>query len=204
MAIFPAESRLGKHLPHVKFIYPNAPALHITIYGMMTPAWYDFLSPSASSINHEQDEKGMLRSRQQVLQIVRDEMETSNIPANRIVIGGFSQGCVLSLLTGLTSEYRFAGIASLSGYLPLPEKIMDMATDANRKTPIFWGHGTADQAVKYEFGEETVEFLQKNNYAVDFHSYKRMGHSASIEEITDLLAFFKQTIPEQQPVTAKI
>lgn len=85
-----------------------------------------------------------------VMELIREEVDRNNIPANRIVLGGFSQGCVLSLLTALTSEYRFAGVTALSGYLPLHTKIMTMVSDANRKTPIFWGHGDADQ-VNHEY-----------------------------------------------------
>ncbi len=80
-----------------------------------------------------------------MVQIIQEEMAKNKIPANRIVIGGFSQGCVLGLLTALTSELKFAGVVSLSGYMPLHTKIMDMATDANKKTPFFFGHGDADQ-----------------------------------------------------------
>ncbi|KAI1319429.1 hypothetical protein EDD11_004006 [Mortierella claussenii] len=198
----PVGEQLSAQLPHVKFIFPNAPALPITVNGgMLTPAWYDILS--ISSINHQQDEQGLIRSRQQIMQLARDEIEQNDIPANRIVIGGFSQGCVLSLLIALTSEYRFAGIVSLSGYLPLHTKIMTMAADANRKTPIFWGHGDMDQMVKYEFGEQSVELLRKHKYNVDFHTYSGMGHSACLEEIRDLLKFLKTTIPEEQPVMAR-
>lgn len=73
------------------------------------------------------------------------------IPANRIVLGGFSQGCVLALLTGLTAEYRFAGLVALSGYMPMHTKIMNMVSDASKKTPIFWGHGDADQVCTGSF-----------------------------------------------------
>ncbi|KAI7818692.1 Phospholipase/carboxylesterase [Gamsiella multidivaricata] len=194
--------QLGAYLPHVKFIFPNAPALPITINGgMLTPAWYDIIS--ISSISHQQDEKGLIHSRQQVMRLVREQVEVAGIPANRIVIGGFSQGCVLGLLTALTSEYKFAGIVSLSGYLPLHTKIASMVADANRKTPIFWGHGTVDQMVRYEFGEQSVEFLKKHKYSVDFHTYPNMGHSACDEELGDLLTFLKKTIPEEQPIMAK-
>lgn len=78
------------------------------------------------------------------MDIVNEEIEQNKIPANRIVVGGFSQGCVLGLLTALTSEYKFAGVVGLSGYMPLYEKIMTMATGVNRETPIFWGHGDID------------------------------------------------------------
>ncbi|KAG0216520.1 hypothetical protein BGX28_000034 [Mortierella sp. GBA30] len=201
----PVGEQLGTHLSHVKFIFPNAPAIPIAVNGgMLTPAWYNILS--MSTINREQDEQGLLRSRQQgrfFIQIVREEVEKNSIPANRIVIGGFSQGCVLGLLTALTSEFKFGGIVSLSGYMPLHTKIMNMAADANRKTPIFWGHGDADQVVKYEYGQQSVELLQKHKYNVKLHTYSRMGHSACPEELKDLLRFLKEMIPEELPVMAK-
>ncbi|KAF9905105.1 hypothetical protein EC991_001991 [Linnemannia zychae] len=198
----PVGEQLGEYAPHVKFIFPNAPALPITANGgMLSPAWYDILS--LGSIERTDDEEGMLRSRQQIMELIREEVDRYNIPANRIVLGGFSQGCVLSIFTALTSEYRFAGVAALSGYLPLRAKIMDMATDTNRKTPIFWGHGDSDQVVKYKFGEQSVEFLKDNKYSVRFHTYPRMGHSACNEELRDLLSFFQEVIPEELPVKAK-
>ncbi|KAF9961310.1 hypothetical protein BGZ72_004231 [Mortierella alpina] len=199
----PVGEQLGLHLPHVKFIFPNAPAIPITVNeGMLTPAWYNILS--MSTISREQDEQGLLRSQQQVMQIIHEEVEKNRIPANRIVIGGFSQGCVLGLLTALTSELKFAGVVSLSGYMPLHTKIMNIVTEANRKTPIFFGHGSADQVVKYEYGQQTVEFLQKHGYNVKLHTYPRMGHSVCPEELGDLLGFLKETVPEAVPLMAKV
>ncbi|KAF9286815.1 hypothetical protein BGZ88_008881 [Linnemannia elongata] len=198
----PVGEQLSDYVPHVKFIFPNAPALPITANGgMRSPAWYDI--KSLSTIQHEQDEQGLLRSRQQVMELVREEVDKNKIPANRIVLGGFSQGCVLSLLVALTSEYKFAGVTALSGYVPLHTKIMTMVSDANRKTPIFWGHGDADQVVKYKYGEQSVEFLKENKYSVRFRTYPRMGHSACPQELGDLLTFFNEVIPEEPPVMAK-
>lgn len=56
-----------------------------------------------------------------VNKFIRDEVD-NGIPANRIIVGGFSQGCALSLITGLTSEYKLAGIIGCSGWLPLSSK----------------------------------------------------------------------------------
>ncbi|KAF9583596.1 hypothetical protein BGW38_009087 [Lunasporangiospora selenospora] len=191
----PVGEELGQYLPHVKFIFPNAPSQPVTLnFGMRMPSWYDIVD--LGDLNQEQDEKGMLASRQQVMQIVRDEIEENGIPANRIVIGGFSQGCVMGLLTGLTAEYKFAGIVSLSGYVPLHKKFMNMVSDANRKTPIFWGHGDADQVVRYPYGVNSVDLLKANKYNVNFNTYPGMGHGSCNQEIRDLLAFLKQTIPE--------
>lgn len=133
------------------------------------------------------------------MQIIREEVEENGVPANRIVVGGFSQGCVMGLLTGLTAEYKFAGLVCLSGYMPLHNKIMSMASDANRKTPIFWGHGDADQVVSYAYGKQSVELLQANKFNVKFNTYRYMGHSSSNDEIRDLLVFLKENLPEKTP-----
>lgn len=137
-----------------------------------------------------------------VMQIIREEVEVNQIPANRIAIGGFSQGCVMGLLTGLTSEYKFAGIVSLSGYMPLHKKIMTMATDSNKKTPIFWGHGDADQIVLYEYGQKSVELLQQNKYDVRFRTYPRMAHGSCPQEIKDILSFLKEVLPQEEATTS--
>lgn len=199
----PVGEQLSHYAPHIKFVFPNAPAIPIALNGgMLMPAWYDI----RGSINQDkpQDETGMLRSRQQVMEVIREEIEVHGIPANRIVLGGFSQGCVLALLTGLTAEYRFAGLVALSGYMPMHTKIMNMVSDASKKTPIFWGHGDADQVVRYEYGKQSVELLEKHKYSVQFKTYHHMAHSSSPQELRDLLEFFKETIPAEVHLTAKV
>jgi Predicted esterase len=60
----------------------------------------------------------MLRSARSIGQLITAEVDSGTDP-NRIVLRGFSQGAAMSLLTGLTDERRVAGIAVLSGWLPL-------------------------------------------------------------------------------------
>ncbi|KAG0335586.1 hypothetical protein BG000_007394 [Podila horticola] len=199
----PVGEQISRYAPHIKMVFPNAPSIPIAINGgMLMPAWYDI----RGSLNQgqDQDEKGMLRSRQQVMEIIREEIEVHRVPANRIVLGGFSQGCVLALLTGLTAEYQFAGLVALSGYMPMHAKIMNMVSDASKKTPIFWGHGDADQMVRYEYGQQSVELLEKHKYNVQFKTYHNMGHSSSLQEIRDLVEFFKETIPDEVRFAAKV
>ena len=88
------------------------------------------------------------------MQIIREEVDQHGIRANRIVLGGFSQGCALSLLAGLSCNFKLAGIISLSGYIPIHHKFLSHVADANRTTPIFWGHGEADQVNQKKGGVE--------------------------------------------------
>ena len=69
----------------------------------------------------EEDEQGLLESSRRLNEIISSEVD-SGIDANRIVLGGFSQGGAMTLLTGLTSERKLAGAVVLSGFLPLHKK----------------------------------------------------------------------------------
>jgi lysophospholipase-1 len=63
----------------------------------------------------------MLETAMKLNDLISSEVD-SGINAERIVLGGFSQGGAMSLLTGLTSERKLGGVAVLSGWLPLSHK----------------------------------------------------------------------------------
>ena len=68
----------------------------------------------------------MLKTVHSLNQIISGEVD-AGINAGRIVLGGFSQGGAMALLTGLTTERQLAGIAVLSGWLPLRNKIKSVS-----------------------------------------------------------------------------
>lgn len=82
------------------------------------PAWYDIHGFSHDS---RQDTTGMHRSAQAVLRLIQAEM-AAGIPANRIILGGFSQGAAITLFTQYSllqpMGIRLGGLMVLSGYLP--------------------------------------------------------------------------------------
>jgi predicted esterase len=98
-------------------------------------------------------------------------------------------------VTGLTTEYKLAGLCCLSGYLPLRSKIFTMASEANQNTPIFWGHGDADGVVAYAWGKASADLLMTRKHAVDFHSYPNMGHGSCADETADVFEFLKSALP---------
>ena len=57
-------------------------------------------------------------------------------------------------------------------------------------------HGTHDDVVNYSWGQASCKLLQENGINVDFRSYKNMGHSASQEELMDVLQFMKTNLSE--------
>lgn len=182
-----------------KFVFPNAPTIPITVnMGMRMPGWYD-ISDIDNLADRSEDEAGILRAQKVFHNLVADEIK-NGIPTERIVLGGFSQGGAMSLLSGLTCPTKLGGIFGLSCYLPLREKLKDMvpADAPNQKTPIFMGHGDADPLVKVQWGQATAERLKSWGYEVDFKTYRGLPHSAAPEEIDDLERWLKEGIPDQE------
>jgi len=193
-------------LNHVKWILPHAPSKPVTAnFGMAMPSWFDIKS---FGFKAEEDEKGMLESSRQLNELITAEID-GGLDANRIVLGGFSQGGAMSLLTGLTSERKLAGLAVLSGFLPLRHKFKAMLSDHARSTPIFWGHGSVDPLVSYEMCEKSVAFLSKECRVKELGEtdkavvglrckiYQGMEHSSCPEEMDDLRSWLKSIIPRE-------
>ncbi|KAJ2219030.1 hypothetical protein GGF40_003025 [Coemansia sp. RSA 1286] len=196
----PVAEMLSPSLPHVKFVLPNAPEQPVTLNGgFRMPSWYDI--KSLNKIANDEDESGMNASMIKINQVIRAELDRG-IPAERIVLGGFSQGGAMTLYTGLQTEYRLGGLVVLSGYLPLRERLLSRATDVSKRIPIFQGHGQIDEVVLYQYGQMTQEALKKSGYNVEFNSYDYMGHSSCNEEIDDLKDFLEKAIPENSPASA--
>ena len=87
-----------------------------------------------------------------------------SVPAKNIFIGGFSQGAALALFTSVTIAQPLGGAFVLGGYLPLAMRIQQhRAPNAGvlgNQTPIFMGHGDADEIVKYDWAQISAEFLR--------------------------------------------
>jgi predicted esterase len=140
--------------------------------GMKMPGWYDIKSLSDLA-GRDEDEAGVVKSRDYFHSLIDAEV-AKGIPANRVVIGGFSQGGAMALVSGVQYKSQLGGIFGLSCYLLLQQKFKDMipADSPNQATPIFMGHGDADQVVAYKYGKASADELVKNGYKVDFRTYK--------------------------------
>jgi predicted esterase len=71
--------------------------------------------------NRPEDETGLFAAVRQINNLIDAEIE-SGIPPHRVIVGGLSQGAAVSVLTGLATERKLAGIFALSGYIPLRGK----------------------------------------------------------------------------------
>lgn len=167
---------------NIRFIFPHAPSMPVTVNGgYVMPAWYDI---AGQNILTGEDEVGMRRSQKQIMELIEAEKK-KGIPANRIILAGFSQGGAMTLFAGLRYPQKLAGLMVLSGYLPLPEKLTAELSESNSKTSVFMAHGKQDSVVPFEGARISKEFLLKRGIPVEWHEYS-MAHSLHPQEIKDI------------------
>lgn len=166
----------------VRFVFPHAPTRPVTVNGgHVMRAWYDIVGPD---LNRREDETGLRASQLAIDQLIAREV-ARGIPAAKVVLLGFSQGCAMTLMTGLRHGDRLAGLAGLSGYLPLAGLTAAERHGANHDTPIFLAHGRSDPVVPLQWAQQSRDALVALGHAVEWHDYP-MQHSVCGQEIADL------------------
>ena len=174
----------------VRFVFPHAPVRPVTINnGYRMRAWYDILGMDGPV---PEDEAGLRASMLDVRALIERE-RARGIAAERIVLAGFSQGCAMTLLTGLRHDERLAGLVGLSGYLPLAASTPAERSDANAQAPIFLGHGRYDPIIDLSRATASRDALGALGYDVEWHEYP-MEHSVCMEEIADLNAWLLRVL----------
>jgi phospholipase/carboxylesterase len=180
------EMKLGAVGP-LRWVFPRAPVRPVTINGgHAMRAWYDIFPSSdpRDPFSRQEDEPG-LRESFAGIHALLDREVARGVPAGRIVLAGFSQGSAITLGAGLRYGQRLAGLAGLSGYLPLAGHTAAERQAANAATPVFVGHGTRDAVVVPARGRASRDALAALGQPVEWFEYP-MEHSVCIEEVRDL------------------
>jgi phospholipase/carboxylesterase len=172
----------------LRFVFPHAPVRPVTINGgIPMRAWFDVISLERG---RQQDERGIRTAQDQVHALIGRENERG-IPAERIVLAGFSQGGAVALHTGMRYPARLAGLIALSTYMPLDWTVDAEAHEANRRTPIFMAHGTLDPLVPLALGVGTRDLLQARDYAVEWRTYS-IPHAVCPDEVAHIGAWISK------------
>jgi len=174
----------------IRFVFPNAPMRPVTINGgFVMRAWYDIV---AQDLVRQEDERG-IRDSQELIEQLIDRETGRGIPANRIVLAGFSQGGVIALQAGLRHPKRLAGLLALSCYLPLAATLEKERSAASMDVPVFIAHGTADDIVPLQRGLASRDALVQLGYKPEWHQYP-MPHAVHPDEIADIGTWFQRTL----------
>ena len=177
-------------LPGIRFVFPHAKTMPVTVNGgYVMRAWYDI---TGAELTRREDEGGLRASQRDVEALISRE-KARGIPASRIILAGFSQGCAMTLQTGMRHPEKLAGMLCLSGYLPLATSVAAERTEESLGTPIFMAHGTHDNVVPFARARESKEVLVSLGYQVEWHEYA-MQHSLCLEEVQDISKWLRKVL----------
>jgi len=170
----------------LRFVFPHAPMRPVTINGGTTMrAWYDILTLERGG---PQDEAG-IRESGRLLEMLIEREYQRDIPHDKIVLAGFSQGGAIALHTALRCPHRLAGLMALSTWLPLQDsfetEVVGNTQAQSQELPVFMAHGSFDPMLPMALGQQSCETLEKAGYAVEWHDYP-MAHAVCAEEIADI------------------
>ncbi len=170
----------------VRFVFPHGPTRPVTVNGgYVMRAWYDIFGAELAAGGAKREDDAGLRASQTLVDGLIAHQRARGIAANRIVLGGFSQGCAMTFMTGLRHLERLAGLLGMSGYLPLAATTAAERSAANAGVPIFQAHGRADPVIALDRATASRDALLALGYPVEWHDYP-MPHSVCAQEIADI------------------
>ncbi|ELY71529.1 alpha/beta hydrolase [Natrinema versiforme] len=113
-----------------------------------------------------------------------EQARAIDVPPERTVITGFSQGACVATEFVRRSPARYGGVAILSGLLPgSTEELRSTTIDGSlERTPVLVGYGADDPHVDRERVAETVRVFERADAAVDERCYPDVGHEVTDDE----------------------
>jgi predicted esterase len=165
------------NLPQLMYLVPQAAG----------NSWYpnSFLAPLASN-------QPWLMSALNKVAAVLQFAKGAGFAADRVVVGGFSQGACLSTEFVATHPMRYAGLIAFTGGLIGPSGADLSHTGDLAGTPAFFGSGDPDPHVPWQRVQQSAEILSAMGAEVTVRRYEGRGHTVSRDEL-DLARQLLQT-----------
>ena len=173
-----------RHMPNTVFICPNG---HETC--TINPSGFQWFDLTKDDTDYILDQS--IKSEEKIKVFINEIKQEFNLKNNQICLSGFSQGCMMSLNVGLTSEEKFSCIVGFSG------KIIDQNNLKSRiknSTDTLLIHGDADQVVPSTYLLEAKDFLIRNNVGIETLLIKNCDHHIPIEASSTALNYILKKI----------
>jgi phospholipase/carboxylesterase len=157
-------------LPESVFVAPNAPDAIPGMHGGLQ--WFPLALRDPSEYW-----RGVMSAQPAVDRFLDEELARYRLPANRLVLVGFSQGTMMALHVGLRRATAPAGIVGYSGLLAGPEHLAEIVA----RPPVLLIHGEADDLIPVSALHAAREHLAGSNLLVEWHVRPRVGHGIDPE-----------------------
>lgn len=168
-----------RHMPNTVFICPNGhEACPINPSGFQ---WFDLTKDDTDYILDQS-----IKAEEKIKLFINEIKQEFNLQNNQICLSGFSQGCMMSLNVGLTSEEKFSCIVGFSGKI-INQNNLKLRIKNSTDTLLI--HGDADQVVPSTYLLEAKDFLIRNNVGVETLLLKNCDHHIPVEASSTALNY---------------
>lgn len=168
-------------IPWLNYLLVNAPDDYYGGY-----SWFNFGGDIIPGIE---------RSRRLLFDLL-DGLRAKGFPTEQTTLGGFSQGCLMSIEVGLRYPHRLAGIVGISGKVGDAEKLVTELSPVAFEQRMLITHGTLDPLLPFAETREDVNVLKAAGLHVEWHEFVKPHTIAGEEELEVIRQFVRGGYPE--------
>ncbi|MEI8290184.1 MAG: alpha/beta fold hydrolase [Verrucomicrobiota bacterium] len=169
------------NLPQMNYLLVRAPDEYFGGW-----SWFDFPEGEVAP--------GVHRSRKLLAELL-DKLRSLGFPADQITLGGFSQGCLMAIETGLRYPHRLAGIVGISGWVFEIENLICDITPVAKSQRLLITHGHNDPLLPFAGARTQTQQLKAAGLDVTWREYPKEHSIHGDEEIADIREFVKAGYP---------
>ncbi len=164
------------NLPWLNYLLVNAPDEYYGGY-----SWYDFTGDITP---------GVTRSRKLLFALL-DAQRAAGFPTEQTTLGGFSQGCLMSLEVGLRYPHQLAGLVGISGYVCNPETLLKELSPVAMQQRLLVTHGSMDPLIPFAQVREQINRLKAAGLHIEWHEFAK-AHTIAGEQELEVIRNFIQ------------
>ncbi|TVY46040.1 Acyl-protein thioesterase [Lachnellula subtilissima] len=178
-----------KIFPTFKWVFPAAKPRISARFQVEMSQWFDMWDVEKHEERLELQKEGLEESRSFIDDVIRKEI--LSIPADRIILGGISQGCAMAAATSLIDgNHKLGGFIGFSSWMPF----VAHTPVPHYTIPVFLAHCRDDQMVPVENGRNLREDLERRGLVVTWKEYEDGGHWINEPQGVDDVVKFLQKV----------